>query len=254
MPAEGRSAARRPPLRGAAIGLIVFLVAAGVFVWQQSGGGGALNAVAKAAEVTEHESGGHAAVRGIISGDGRTIVMTGTMVFDHAGNVSGVFSFPDPKSRRRLKMQMVGDDGTMYMSSGLFGSLPEGAHWMKFDFSSGGASDALIPSTGDATEGLKLLNAVDDVEKLGSEEVRGVPATRYRGTTGPADKPMHVEAWIDGEGRIVQMRLVNSLSGRGEEARPKIDMRTTFFGFGPVPPIKVPDQSEVFDATALGES
>lgn len=124
---------------------------------------------------------------------------------------------------------------------------------MKFDFSSGEASDSPIPSTGDATEGLTLLNSVDNVEKLGSEEVRGVPAIRYRGTTGHVDKPLHVEAWIDGDGRIVRMRLVNS-PGRGKGASPRIDMTTTFFDFGPVPAIKVPDPSEVFDATALAES
>lgn len=251
---DGR-AERRFPLRGLAIGLIVLLAAAGVFVWQQGGGGGGpLNAVAKAAEVTEHEPGGHAAVHTIISRDGKTIDMTGTMVFDETGNVSGVFSFPDPKSGRRLKMQMVGDDGAMYMSSGLFGSLPGGASWMKFDFSSGEASGAPISSTGDVTQGLKLLNAVNDVEKLGSDEVRGVPTTRYRGTSGPSDKPLHIEAWIDGDGRVVQTRLVNSPSGHGEGASPRIDMRIDYFDFGPVPPVKVPDPGEVFDATALGES
>lgn len=245
----------RSPLRWAAIGLVALLIAAGLFVWQQAGGGGgSLNALAKAAEVTEHEPGGHAAVHGIISKDGKTIVMTGTMVFDDAGNISGVFSFPDPKSGRPLKMQMVGDDGTMYMSSGLFGSLPGGANWMKFDFSPGNTSGSPIPSTGDPTEGLRLLNAVDNVEKLGREDVRGVAATRYRGTTGPADKPLQVEAWIDGDGRIVRTRLVNSLSAHGEGAAPKIDMRTDFYDFGPIPPIKAPDPSEVFDATALTES
>jgi len=64
---------------------------------------------------------------------------------------------------------------------------------------------------------------------------------------------MHVDAWIDGDGRVLRMRLVNSPSSDGGEASSRIDMRTDFFDFGPVPPIRVPDSSEVFDATALGE-
>lgn len=254
-PVEGRHGKRRSFLRWMAIGVIVVIAAVAIVLSQQGGGGGSLNAVAEAAERTEHEPGGHAAIHGIItSPDGKKIVMTGTMVVDDSGDVSGAVSFPNPKSGDLEKMRMVGADSAMYVRSNLFGSLPGGAKWMKIDAPALGSSAGPAPTSGDAEEGLKLLQTVDNVEKLGEENVRGVPATRYRGTTGSSDKPLHVEAWIDGEGRVVRMRILNSPSGHGAEASPRIDMRTTFFDFGPVSPIKVPDPSEVFDATALGES
>lgn len=246
---------RAPPV-GASITLAVVLLAAIVLVVSQLGGssGGPLNAVAEAALKTEQEPGTHAVIYGIVTSPDKTIVMRGTMVTDAAGRVSGVISFPNPKSSGRITMRMVEDRSVMYMRSSLFGSLPGGAKWMGLDFSSGAPSASPVPTTGDAEEGLKLLEEVDGVEKLGKADVRGVPTTRYRGTTGPGAKPPHLEAWIDGRGRILRMRFVDSPSRKEGEASPKVDMQTDFVAFGPVPPIRVPDPSEVFDATALGES
>lgn len=227
-----------------------------IFLSQQGGGsGGPLNAIAAAAETTEHEPGGHAAVHALItSPDGKRVSMTGTMVFDRAGRVSGVFDIADPKTKGRSKMSMVGDKTGVYISSSLFGALPGGAKWMKIDLPGGAPSSTSDATPGSAAEGLKLLETVEGVETVGTEEVRGVPTTRYRGTTGRTDKPLRVEAWIDADGRVRRMSLAGSLSGQGEEASPTTDMRVDYFGFGPVPAIKVPDASEVFDGTALGES
>lgn len=255
-PAEVKGRRGRAPFLGVAIAFAVVLIAAIVLVISQLGGGsgGPLNAVAEAALKTEQEPGTHAVIHGIITSPDKTIVMRGTMVTDAAGRLSGVLSFPNPKAPGGITMQMVEARSVMYMRSSLFGSLPGGAKWMKLDFSSGAPSGSPVPTTGDSEEGLKLLEKVDGVEKLGKADVRGVPTTRYRGTTGSGAKPPHLEAWIDGKGRILRMRLVNSPSRNGGETSPKIDMRTDFVGFGPVPPIRVPDPSEVFDATAIAES
>jgi hypothetical protein len=240
----------------AAAVVVIVLAAVAVLLLQQGGGSsGPLSALAEAAEKTEQEPGGHAAVHGIVTApDGTKIVMTGTMVFDDAGHIAGALSFPNPKTSGRVTMRMIGDGSAMYMSSSTFGSLPGGAKWMGLDFADGEVPATPVPTSSDPTEGLKLLDSVDDVEELGKEDVRGVPTTHYRGTTGTGKKPPRVEAWIDGDGRVIQMRIVNSPSSDGGKQSALIDMRTDFYGFGPVPPIKVPDSSEVFDATALGES
>jgi hypothetical protein len=243
----------RSPLRWAALGALVLIAVVAIFVWQQSGGGGgSLNAVAEAAVKTEHEPGGHVAIRGLIIGpDGKRVPMTGTMATDEDGNSSGVIHFPNPKTGEQLTMRIVQAGSMMYMSSGLFGPLPGGAKWMALDLSSAGASAAPV-STGDsAEEGLQLLKGIDNVEKVGREDVRGTPTTRYRGTTGPND--LRVEAWIDGDGRILRMSLGGSTSGAADKGSPQVRTTTEFLDFDRVPPVKVPDSSEVFDATSLGE-
>ena len=252
---EGGGAGGRSALRWAAFGALVLLVVVGIFVWQQSGGGdGSLNAVAEAAEKTEHEPGGHTVMRGLITGaDGEQVPMTGRMVTDEAGDIGGVIHFPNPKTGEQITMRMVQVGSMMYMSSSLFGSLPGGAKWMGLDLSSAEASAAPVPTSDSAKEGLQLLKGIDNVEKVGQEDVRGTPATRYRGTSGPGDK-LHVEAWIDGDGRILRMSLGSSSSDDGGQGASNIDMTTEFLDFGPVPPVEVPDSSEVFDATSLAES
>jgi hypothetical protein len=120
---------------------------------------------------------------------------------------------------------------------------------------------------------LALLEAVgNDVQKLGKEDVRGVPTTRYRGTISVSDEikrareagadalaslsekegsPLHVEAWIDADGLVRRMRLVNSRPSDKGDGPVTTDMRMDFIDFGIEPEIEVPDSSEVFDATEL---
>ena len=245
------------PRRSVAVGIVVIVLAAVAALLLQQGGGGSgpLSALAEAAEKTEQEPGGHAAIHGIVTApDGTTIVMTGAMTFDDAGHIAGVLSFPDPRTSGRVTMRMIGDGSAMYMSSGMFGTLPGGAKWMGLDFADGEVPATPVPASSDPTDGLKLLDSVDEVEELGKEDVHGVLTTHYRGTTGTGEEPPRVEAWIDGDGRVVRMRIVNSPSSDARGPSARIDMRTDFYGFGPVSPIKVPDSSEVFDGTALGES
>ena len=133
-----------------------------------------------------------------------------------------------------------------------------------------GAPARVVPAGGDAKGELELLEAATgDVQKLGKEDVRGVPTTRYRGTVEPSEhaerlreegqedwaafiekdaKPLTVEAWIDADDLVRRMRLVQSQPQEGGEGS-TVDMRMDFFDFGAVPEIDVPAQSEVFDAT-----
>jgi hypothetical protein len=174
------------------------------------------------------------------------------MATDEAGNTRGVIHLSNPKTGAPITMRMVQAGSTMYMSSSLFGTLPGGAKWMGLDLSSAQASAAPVPTGDSAKEGLQLLEGIDNVEKVGQQEVRGTPTTRYRGTTG--DKPLRVEAWIDGDGRILRMSLGDSTSGAGGQASSRVRTTTEFLDFARVPPVKVPDPSEVFDATSLAES
>lgn len=258
-PADGGPSRRRRGLWWTATVLLVVPVLAFV-IWQQGrvGDGNApLNAIAKAAEITQREPGGHAAMRATVSSptQSKPLTIAGKVVFDNTGRSRGVLTMPNPDSGGRTEMQYVGDGASLFMSSPLFGSLPGGRKWMGLDFSSGEDPAAALPANGDAQQGLKLLEGVDDVKKVGREDVRSVPTTRYRGTLGTSGRraPLGVEVWIDANERVRRMRLVSSKPQTGGKGSTTIDMRMDFFDFGDVPEINVPRSSEVFDATALAE-
>ncbi len=282
-PLGGEPSRRRRPRRfwQVATGLSILIVAIAVFAWQQggdSGGGGPLNAIAEAAERTQDKPGGRATMRAIASSPAgsESFTMTGEMVFnDETGRSWGVFqTVPRSESGRLMKMQMVGDGAVMYMRSSQFGSLPGGREWMALDFSSMGQEmDAPLPAGGDAKGELALLEAATgEVQKLGREDVRGVPTTRYRGTVDASEnvewlreegaedlasrieeEPLQVEAWIDADGLVRRMRLVKSEPREGGEGSMTIDMRVDFYDFGISPEIDLPESSEVFDATSLAK-
>jgi len=258
-------------------GLSILVVALAMFAWPQGDDGdGPLNAIAEAAERTQHQPGGRATMHTIVSSPvpSESFTITGQMVFDEeTGRSRAVLTVPHPESDHSVEMQMVGDGTVMYMRSSTFGSLPGGREWMALDFSFAEGPDAPVPASGDAMGELELLEAATgDVRKLGEEDVRGVPTTRYRGTVGVAENaerlrdegaedlasyvekestPLQVEAWIDADGLVRRMRLVKSEPREGGEGSVTTDMRMDFVDFGVVPEIEVPEPSEVFDATAL---
>jgi len=174
-----------------------------------------------------------------------------------------------------MKLEAITDRTVMYMRSSQFGSLPGGSEWMSLDLSFGEELDMSLPANVDAKGELALLEAATGkVQRLGKEDVRGVPTTHYRGTVSVSEnaerlrdagaeglasaiekkgKPLQVEAWIDAGGRVRRMRLVQSQPGEGGEGSTTIDMRMDFIDFGNVPEIDVPEPGEVFDATALAK-
>jgi len=251
-----------------------------VVAWPQGdgdGGGGPLNAIAEAAVKTQHEGGGRAAVRGVVteSGLSKPLIMTGQMVYDGAGAARGTLSTADPKSGVPVKFDYVLEGTQMYMRSNRFGSLPEGREWMGLDLALGDEVHTSVPAGGDVKGELDLLSkASGGVEKVGKEEVRGVATTRYRGTISVADSvkrlreegahtlatyaekkgsPTHLEAWIDAKGLVRRMRIVQSKPAADGNGPTTIDMRTDFYDFGLEPEIEAPDSDEVFDATSLAK-
>ncbi len=214
----------------------------------------------------------------IVSSPGRSYTMTGQMAFDtETGRTRAVLTMPDPDSSGLVKVQAVFDGTVMYIQLGQLGSLPDGAEWMALDFSAFGLEqDKPLPSNGDAMEELELLEAATGgVRKLGTENVRGVSTTRYRGTVGVGEQaehlrekgaedlssyvqkkgtPLRIEAWIDASGLVRRMRYVKSNPAQDGNGLTTMDMRIDFLDFGDVPEIDLPDSSEVFDGTGLAKS
>jgi hypothetical protein len=275
-PTKGKPPSRRR-LSQALIGLAILIVAFAVFAWQQggdSGGGGPLNAIAQAAERTQDEPGGRAAMRAVVSSPAQSApqTMTGQVVFDAEGRSRMVITMPQSSEDDPVKMEAVMDGTVMYMRSSQFRPLPDGSEWMALDLTLG-ELDTTLPAGVDAQGELALLErATGKVQKLGEEDVRGVPTTHYRGTVGVSENaellreeggeelasyleregsPVRVEAWIGADGLIRRMRIVQSQPSEQDGGPTTMDMSIDFFDFGISPEIDVPDSSEVFDATAL---
>lgn len=259
---------------------MVVIVVLAVFASQQGGEGGVggpLNAIAEAAVKTQHEGGGRAAMRAVVTEPGvsEPLVMRGRTVYDADGVARGTVTVPDPKSNGSVKVEYVQDGTKMYMRSSRFGTLPEGRDWMGLDLSFGEGPDSSLPAGADAKGELELLErATGGVEKVGKENVRGVSTTRYRGTVSPSESakrwreegaeksasfvekrgvPLRVEAWIDAKGLVRRTRIMQLKPQEGAKGPTSMDMRIDFFDFGFEPEIEVPDSSEVFDATSLAE-
>jgi len=273
---------RRRRLWQAIAGLSVVAIALALFAWQQgddSGGNGPLNAIAQAAERTQGEGGGRATMRSVVSSPSQSepLEISGQMSFDADGRSSAVLKFQNPETDQPVEMEMVSDEAVIYMRSSLFGSLPDGREWMSLDLASatGLDRDALLPTEGDAKGELELLEEASNVQKLGREEVNGVPTTHYGGTVSASENAdrlreeggdedfasrleeegaaIKVEAWIDGDELVRRMRIVQRTPGDDGEGPTTMDMRMDFFDFGIDPELEAPDSGEVFDATSLAK-
>jgi len=267
----------------AGIALAVVVIAFVVLASQRGGdegggplGGGPLNAIAQAAEKTRHEPGARVAVRmSALAPGSKPIPMWGQMVYDDEERTRAVLTVLPPGSDESFQMNMVTDGTTMYMGSRRFGSLPDGAKWMKLDLEFAQGPESPVPANPDAMGELELLEAVsDDVEKLGREKIRGVETTHYSGTIAVATQadrlrevgaeelaersekegsPTAVEAWVDDQGLVRRVKVVQISPEVEGDGTTTVEMRMDFFDFGIEPVIEVPDSDEVFDATSLAE-
>ena len=167
---------------------------------------------------------------------------------------SGAFEFSYDMSQlglpgggnAKIEARMV--DGVMYVNLGdLAGghglsTLTGGKRWMKVDLASMGFGGAGAGGgLGDANPGgtLDALRGAGDVEKVGTETLRGVETTHYRATIDPQkaldrapaalrDKvkagldalggPVPVDVWIDGDGQARKIAM-NLDAGRARSRR-----------------------------------
>lgn len=244
------------------------IVAIAVILIAQGGGsgGGPLDAIAKAAEVTQREPGGraliHATVTSSTSPEG--ITETGSMIFDDSGRARGTVTGRGHTTGKEVKVATIVDGTTTYMSSDEFKSLPEGKKWMELDLSSAAAdAGSSAPAVKGPKEGLKILETVEGAEEVGEEEIDGVPTTHYQGTLPVAKEvfgvklhvsALQVDVWIDAQDRVRRMHVVVSGTVGESEESSTTEMTMDYVDFGRVPEIKAPPADEVFNATSEIES
>jgi hypothetical protein len=265
--ADGSPSGRRRTRRWVGTGLAVVVVAIAAIIIAEGGGsgGGPLNAIAKAAEVTQREPGGRALVHATVtsSTSSKPITETGTLIFDDSGKVRGTVIGRIHSTGKELKVTSIVDGTTLYMSSEEFGSLPEGKKWMELDLSSAADAGSSASAANGPKEGLKILETVEGAEEVGKEEIDGVPTTHYKGAMPIAKEvfgvKLHpsarqVDVWIDAQDRVRRMRLVVSGTAGESGKSSTTEMTMDYVEFGRVPAIEVPPSDEVFNATSEVES
>jgi LppX_LprAFG lipoprotein len=265
---EREASGRRRARWWVGAGLAVVVVAIVAFVAAQGGGsgGGPLNAIAKAAEVTQREPGGRAVFEGTVTSatTPEELTETGALIFDDSGRSRGTFTLKGHKTGREVKVLAIGDGRTSYMSSDQFESLAEGKKWVEIDFSSAfkGLGSSASPYAG-PKEGLKILERVQGAEEIGKEDIDGVPTTHYRGTLPTSEEvfgvklhvsALHTDVWIDAQDRVRRMQLVVSGTAGASELSITTDMTIDYVEFGRMPKIGLPNPDEVFNATSEIES
>ena len=243
--------------------LAVVVVAIAVFVVAQSGGsdGGPLNAIAKAAEVTQREPGGHATIEATVtsSTSPEGITEHGSMIFDSDGRAEGTLTVRGLTTGKEFELTTIADGTESYTTSDDLDSFPEGKKWLKLDLSSVKTKglDSSASTESNPQEGLKVLEGVEDAKKIGEQEIDGVPTTHYAGAFPVAEEVFgikvhssarHVDVWIDAQDRVRRTQFALTATAN-DEGPITTEMTIDYLDFGRVPKIEVPAADEVFDVT-----
>jgi hypothetical protein len=176
-----------------------------------------------------------------------------------------------------MKVRVIA--GVAYMSlgsipgaaRGVFEQRMQGKHWIKIDPSNLGASPDAGSTTfgGDAGSTIGALRGVDDVTRVGTEEVAGVPTTHYRGTVDLAKVlaklparmqdelrknpafgtgAWKIDAWVDADGTLRKMAF------DVETAQMRVSEVLELRDFGAPVDLSAPPADDVIDfATVFGD-
>ena len=173
--------------------------------------------------------------------------------------------------------EIVFENPVIYMKlpSGAAGQLPPGKDWLKLDLGKLGEiqgldlSQLLQLNQSDPSQALDFLQgASEDFHEIGSDEVRGEPATHYRGTIdlqqvaneAPAElrkqyerlfelsgqKTVPMDVWIGDDGLVRKVAFTEQVPNGGS-----VLIEEEFYDFGTDAEVTVPPANEVLDITAL---
>ncbi len=258
--AAGETLNRRRGWIAAAVAVIAVAVVIVLIAQGGSGGSTPLNAIAKAAEVTQREPGGHATLDYTVevSGSSEKVGESGSMTFDDHGRAAGEFTVKTPD--KEIPLTTIVDGTTSYTSSPELEGKFEGKKWLEINFAKA-TPELASQSAADSgpQEGLKVLEQLVGAEEVGKEDIEGEPTTHYRGTIDTAKKVFGVkvhykepklDVWIDNQNRVRRIEFDITGSAGSNPTTSTTQMKMDYTEFGRVPKIELPDPSEVFDATS----
>jgi hypothetical protein len=248
-----------------------------------------LSTVANAAEATNRSGGFKLTIDGRyeLPGNGRALPMKGSgaldpqrrrghLVFDQAGALGGVGGG---------KIEQIFEGDVIYMKTPVaaqqFGAKKP---WLKVDVRQAGQALGIDPSKlgqvggNDPRQMLDQIRSVSgDVEKLGTEKVRGVETTKYRGNVdirrspdrlpeaqreqarveveklveqvGSATYPMTL--WIGKDKLVRRVRIEYGFDIPGQKKQARFSMTMEFFDFGAPIDANPPPAKDVQDLAQL---
>lgn len=171
-------------------------------------------------------------------------------------------------------------DDAMYMNAGPEAAAEmDGKTWLKIGMSDGGAGGGGNPllelkqADDNPAEEAQMMNAAEDLERVGEEKVEGVRTTRYTGTVTLDDlradlkgkdaktkkdrqeqidemaeqgfDEFTMDMWIDGEDHTKQFRM------QAETKEGPLDTTMTFLSYNEPVTVEVPPASETADMDAM---
>jgi hypothetical protein len=173
--------------------------------------------------------------------------------------------------------ELVFENPAIYMKlpSASAAELPPGKEWLKLDLGKLGETQGLDLSQllqlnqSDPSQALDFLQgASDDFRKVGTDEVRGAPATHYGGTIdlqqvaneAPAEvreqyerlfqlngqKTVPMDVWIGDDGFVRKVSFTQQVPNGGSML-----IEEEFYDFGTDEQVTTPPSDEVLDITAL---
>jgi hypothetical protein len=213
-------------------------------------------------------------MRGTVDTRGRTARIAGT----YSNFPKKV---PGQNANGDVPFEMTAALPDFYMRSPLFKAvLPSGKSWIHVDLRKTGQKLGIGDPTqfgaSDPTQTVQNLRAVSSkVERLGSEDVRGVPTTHYRAKVElrrlPAVVPAArraaakktadrliqligtdsypIEAWVDRRHLVRRIAFVMHMKIQGNSATSAVT--TEMYDFGPKQKAKPPPAGETVDASSL---
>jgi hypothetical protein len=282
--------ARAPSARNLIAALLVLVAAGAVAMVFVSGGKDtvSLETVAQAAEATNGAGGFKVEVNGGIESGSQNVPLKargqldaggrkGRLIFDAAGL---------PGMSGGGQIEQIIDGEILYMKMpALTQQLGSKQEWLRIDYGVIGKElgidlSSLQQGGNDPRQMLAQLRAVSgEVEKLGTEEVRGVETTHYKASvdlrkspdslpeqqreaartsierlielTGSSTYP--IEIWVDDDKLVRRMKIAYSFDVPGQDDKAKFQMTMDLFDFGTPVNVTPPPKEQVADIRELAQ-
>jgi hypothetical protein len=209
--------------------------------------------------------------------------LLGGMFAGLAGPSADAPDFGDPEA---WEIEAVQDGDVMYMRfPAMDPQLPAGKSWVRMDLGEAARgqgfdfSELQELTDNDPRKMLEFLRAAsDEIETVGTEELRGVSTTHYRATVNladydklvPADKreelrsmfgemveqtglgEMPVDVWLDDFGLVRRFDMSFAATQPGTTESVEASMTFELYDYGKAVDVQPPPAAEVVDASALG--
>jgi hypothetical protein len=239
-------------------------------------GGGVLDPVAQAANVTADAGTAEFGIAGNVTAAGQSIPLNGNGAVDMRNQRMRMsMSFPIPGlGSVQTDALYDGDALYMHLPEALVSRIPLGKAWMKFDLAALAKSSGVDlkqltqANQGNPADMLQALKGVGSSRKLGTENIRGVATTHYRATIDPKKaldripdkqsaaalkqmlstsglRSLPIDVWIDRAGRVRRESMKFSANGTS------MDMTVEFTRFGVPVDTSPPPADQVLDAGKL---